>query len=162
MPLPCILERDDENAEAPPQKSCRTMATQVQQSQSRNEAGNIPELFAKHKPDVCQNAQPILLTLTSLFHLLISPSFHLFAQNLPFKSFLLPSSKTHTFILHVCARPPPHPSPFLPTLRLWCWQIRSLRAAYSSALMREPVTRSTASISTSWAFYSTPLKRTGP
>lgn len=70
---PSILERDDENAEAPPQKSCRTMATQVQQSQSRNEAGNIPELFAKHKPDVCQNAEPILLTLTSLFHLFSSP-----------------------------------------------------------------------------------------
>ena len=122
----------------------------------------------KHSRDVCQASvwrsprattvlRTPLLPPTSFFHHpRIFLSFHLITQNSPFEFFLLSS--------HVCACSPPLPPLvfLLPALRLWCWQIRSLRAAYSSAPTREPATRSTVSRSTSSAFCSTPLKRTGP
>lgn len=75
-----------------------------------------------------------------------------------FKSFFLMSSK-HLTCVHFLTLLPLSLSL---SFRLWCWRIQILRVVCLSALMREPVTRSTASLSTSWASYFTPPRRTGP
>lgn len=164
-----ISERDDEisnfspwSAQEEPQSHGNRSAKNHTQ---RNEVGNIAELFAKRKLDVCQ--EPGLFSAdtapaSNIFFYFLSPVFF-FTQNSPFKSSPNLPPPFKIFSPHMCAHsPPPPPFSRLPALRLWCWQIRSLRAACSSALMKEPVTRSTASLSTSSASYSTPLKRTGP
>lgn len=78
------------------------MATEEQESHLWNEVGNIAELFAKHKSDVWQ--KPGLFcwhcfSNISLLPSLIFLSFHLFTQNPPFKSSLLPSSLTCVHLL---------------------------------------------------------------
>lgn len=158
--LDLVLAEDDENSsQCTGRAAYIPMATEAWESQSWNEFGNIEDLFAKQTPDVSQQPGLFCWHCSCLQHppsdLPIFPPPY---SNSPFKSFLPPSSKTHNltyvhflFLLSLSL-----------SLRLWCWQIQSLRAACLSALMREPVTRGTASLSTSWAFYSTPLKRTGP
>lgn len=115
----------------------------------------------KYRGVVCQaeawsvpKARPFLLTLllplTSLSHFLSSPYLSTSLLKLALQILFSPILKK-TLIpspSHVCISYFSSLSLLL-ALRSWCWQIRSLRAACSSVLMREPVTRSTASLSTS-------------
>ena len=166
--LDLILEKNDENSESSPQSA----QEEPKIHGNRGTRVTLMKWSWKYRGVVCQaeawrvpKARPFLLTpllpLTSLFYLLSSPylSTPLLKLALQILSYRL--QKLTPSPSHVCSSCYSSLS-FLSALRLWCWQIRSLRAACSSALMREPVTRSTASLSTSWAFCSTPLKRTGP
>lgn len=163
-----ISERDDEIShfspwsaqEAPQSHGNRSAKNHTQ----RNEVGNIAELFAKSKLDVCQ--EPGFFSadtaLASNVSLLLSLSSRLLYTKLTLQILPTAHHPFKTFSPRMCGHSLPPPLSRLPALRLWCWQIRSLRAACSSALTREPATRSTASRSTSSASCSTPPKRTGP
>lgn len=106
--------------------------------------------------------QPFSAATAPTFHISLLTSSYLSTatQTHPWNPFLFHLQITYLLLtqVHVSFLP----VFFLPALRLWCWQIQSLRAAFSSALMREPVSRSTASLFTSWACYSTQLRRIGP
>lgn len=136
------------------------IATEACESHSQNDFLTIQRTCLPSRSLMWANSQaPSADTAPCLQH--PSPDLPIFQppySNSPFK--YSPSSNIHNLTC-VHLLPPRPPFLRLSPPRLWCWQIQSLRAACSSALMREPASRSTASLSTSWAFCSTPLKRTG-
>uniref|UniRef100_A0A7N6A2V2 PKD domain-containing protein n=1 Tax=Anabas testudineus TaxID=64144 RepID=A0A7N6A2V2_ANATE len=107
-----ISEKDDEisnfsprSAQEEPQSHGNRSAKNHTQ---RNEVGNIAQLFAKHKLDVCQEPGLFLLTLllplTSLFYFL--SSLYFFTLNSPFKSCLYPPlTCVHTLLLFILSSP---------------------------------------------------------